>query len=243
MKEIKSILRNLNLFDRSGGPYEHEIEEELRFHLDMRAHDNLSAGMTPEEARADAVRRFGDYEIVKEACREISKEKLEGVMNTKAIKGIIWVILGLGLFLQIAGRNEDNSNAGLGFILIAVLARLFIFLKEQMVDRIDSRTNKGIIWFILGCGLMLRFFSGHHAIMNVGIFLIIIGVLWRVLIFLRKTQPDQQRIKTAEQIMISIPGVDTIAPEHYFIEQPLSQVPPHDQQGRTPVERLISDEE
>jgi len=241
MKPIKTILRNLSLFNRSGA-HEHEIEEELRFHLDMRAHDNLAAGMTPEEARADAIRRFGDYENVKEACREISKEKLEGVMNTKVIKGIIWVIVGLGLILQIAG-SEDNSTAGLGFILIAVLGRLFIFLKEQMVDTIDSRTNKGIIWFILGCGLMLRFFSGHHAIMNVGIFLIIIGILWRVLIFLRKTQPDQQRIKTAEQIMICIPGVDTIAPEYYFIEEPLSQVPPHDQQGRTPVERLISDEE
>src|SRR5215475_683277 len=146
MKPIKTILRNLSMFDRSGA-YEHEIEEELRFHLDMRAQDNLAAGMTRDEAHVDAMRRFGDYENIKEACREISNEKLEGVMNTKAIKGIIWVILGLGVFLQIAGRNEDNSTAGLGFILIAVLGRLFLFLKEQMVDTIDSRTNKGITWF------------------------------------------------------------------------------------------------
>jgi hypothetical protein len=264
MKPIKTILRNLSLFDRSGA-YEYEIEEELRFHLDMRAHDNLAAGMTKEEAHVDALRRFGDYENIKEACREISKEKLEGVMNMKAVKGIIWVILGLGLTLQLAGGNEDNSTAGLGFILIAALGRLFIFLKEQMVDTIDSRTNKGIIWFMLGCGLMLRLFSGHHAIMSVGLFLIIIGILWRLLIFLRKTQPDQQRIKTAEQIMLCIPGVDTIAPpqsnfieeplrqalahdqkgrpESYFIEEPLRQVPAHDQKGRTPVERLISDDE
>jgi hypothetical protein len=52
------------------------------------------------------------------------------------------------------------------------------------------------------------------------------------LIFLRTMSPDQQRIKAAEQIMLSIPAVDTIA-----------SVPPHDHNGRTPVERLISDEE
>ncbi|MCI0660308.1 MAG: permease prefix domain 1-containing protein [Acidobacteria bacterium] len=242
MKEIKNILRNLSLFDRSGA-HEHEIEEELRFHLEMRAHDNLASGMTSEEAQADAMRRFGNYEDVKAECRKISKERLEGVMNIKAIKGIIWLMLGAGLALHLAGGFEDDSRAGLGFILIAVIFRLFIFLKEQMVDTVDSKTNKVISWFILGCGLMLRLFGGHHAIMNVGIFLIIIGILWRVLIFLRKIQPDQQRIKTAEQIMICIPGVDTTAPEHYFIEEPLSQVPAHDQKGRTPVERLISDEE
>ena len=242
MKEIKTILRNLSLFDRSRA-HEHEIEEELRFHLDMRAHDNLASGMTSEEAHADAMRRFGNYEDVKAECHKISKERLEGVMNIKAIKGFIWLLLGGGLALQLASGSEDNSRAGLGFILIAVVIRLFIFLKEQMMDTIDSKINKAIVWFILGCGVMLRLFSGHHAVMNVGIFLIIIGILWRALIFLRKMQPDQQRIKTAEQIMVCIPGVDTTAPDHFFIEEPLSQVHPHDQKGRTPVERLISDEE
>lgn len=36
-----------------------EIDEELRYHLDARIADNLAAGMSPEEARNDARRRFG----------------------------------------------------------------------------------------------------------------------------------------------------------------------------------------
>jgi len=36
-----------------------EIEEELRYHINARAADNVARGMSPAEARADAVRRFG----------------------------------------------------------------------------------------------------------------------------------------------------------------------------------------
>ena len=37
----------------------HDIGEELRYHIEARTADNIAAGMTPEEARADALRRFG----------------------------------------------------------------------------------------------------------------------------------------------------------------------------------------
>src|SRR5712692_1392546 len=39
---------------------ERDVEDELRAHLEMRAQDNLAAGMSPEEARYDA-RRFGKF--------------------------------------------------------------------------------------------------------------------------------------------------------------------------------------
>jgi hypothetical protein len=37
-----------------------EIEAELRSHIEMRAADNMAAGMSPEEARRRAVPRFGN---------------------------------------------------------------------------------------------------------------------------------------------------------------------------------------
>src|SRR5208282_4299216 len=45
---------------------ERDVEDELRAHLEMRAQDNLAAGMSPEEARYDAQRRFGNSTLVKE---------------------------------------------------------------------------------------------------------------------------------------------------------------------------------
>ncbi len=54
-----SIMRRMwNLFRRSH--LEEEIDAELRSHIEMRTADNISAGMSPEEARRDAVLRFGN---------------------------------------------------------------------------------------------------------------------------------------------------------------------------------------
>lgn len=47
-----------------------EIDEELEFHLEMCIKDNIAAGMSAEEAKADAMRRFGNLQKVKSDCRE-----------------------------------------------------------------------------------------------------------------------------------------------------------------------------
>src|SRR5690242_10523646 len=48
-----------------------ELDEELRSHIEMRAADNLAAGMPPEEARYDARRRFGNASLLKEDTRRV----------------------------------------------------------------------------------------------------------------------------------------------------------------------------
>jgi putative ABC transport system permease protein len=48
-----------------------EIDEEMRFHIDMRAEENVRSGMSPEEARRDAERRFGRLTRVKEQGYEV----------------------------------------------------------------------------------------------------------------------------------------------------------------------------
>ncbi|PYS46750.1 MAG: hypothetical protein DMF68_18150 [Acidobacteria bacterium] len=50
---------------------EREMEEELRFHVRMRAEENARHGMTPEEAERAALRSFGRWARVKEACRDV----------------------------------------------------------------------------------------------------------------------------------------------------------------------------
>jgi predicted permease len=47
-----------------------EIDEELRFHLDRRAAENLAAGMAPVEAAREARKRFGNLQAMREICRE-----------------------------------------------------------------------------------------------------------------------------------------------------------------------------
>ena len=46
------------------------LDEELRFHLEARIADNVKAGMSPADARDDALRRFGNSTLAKEMTRD-----------------------------------------------------------------------------------------------------------------------------------------------------------------------------
>ena len=48
-----------------------DLEVEMRFHLDMKARDNRETGMSAEQARYAAQRRFGNATLLKEESREM----------------------------------------------------------------------------------------------------------------------------------------------------------------------------
>ena len=58
---------------RSERAIREELEEELRFHLEARAEDLMADGATPEEARAQALREFGDIEDARRYIRSLDR--------------------------------------------------------------------------------------------------------------------------------------------------------------------------
>jgi predicted permease len=50
-----------------------EVDEELAFHVEMRVRELVARGMSPDAARADALRRFGDLAMVMTVCRRIGE--------------------------------------------------------------------------------------------------------------------------------------------------------------------------
>jgi hypothetical protein len=50
-----------------------EVEEELRFHVQMRMKANIEKGMTLDEAQLAARQSFGDLDRVKVSCCEIKR--------------------------------------------------------------------------------------------------------------------------------------------------------------------------
>jgi hypothetical protein len=49
---------------------ERELAEEFESHLGMQIEDNLRAGMSPEQARREALMKSGGLETSKESCRD-----------------------------------------------------------------------------------------------------------------------------------------------------------------------------
>jgi predicted permease len=47
-----------------------EVDEELRLHLELRERELRARGLSPEEARREARRRFGDVDFTRRYCRE-----------------------------------------------------------------------------------------------------------------------------------------------------------------------------
>jgi putative ABC transport system permease protein len=82
---------------------ERDLEEELRFHVDMQVQQNLARGMTLDEAREAAYRSFGGYERVKEQCRDARGARFMEMLAQD---------------LRFAGRT---LRANPGFTLVAVL--------------------------------------------------------------------------------------------------------------------------
>src|SRR5439155_7266509 len=55
---------------------ERDLNDELQLHLEMKARENIEAGMTPEEARYAALQAFGGVEQRKEECRDADRLRL-----------------------------------------------------------------------------------------------------------------------------------------------------------------------
>jgi len=69
MRKLRGwIIRFAGFFNRQRK--DHELLKEIESHLQMHIEDNLRMGMTPEEARRQAMIKLGGVELTKEGCRD-----------------------------------------------------------------------------------------------------------------------------------------------------------------------------
>src|SRR5271168_2525224 len=69
MKQLRAFLLRLRGFFHSATG-DRELAREMESHLQLHTDENLRAGMTPEEARRNALLKLGGVEQTKEAYRD-----------------------------------------------------------------------------------------------------------------------------------------------------------------------------
>ncbi len=68
--KLSQLWRRLLFYFRRD-QFDRELEEEMRFHLEMKAEENLAASVSPEEARYAAQRQFGNQTLLWEESRDM----------------------------------------------------------------------------------------------------------------------------------------------------------------------------
>ncbi|HEY9226600.1 MAG TPA: ADOP family duplicated permease, partial [Gemmatimonadaceae bacterium] len=73
MKGIRRLLR----ITRTRTGIDRAVEDELRFHFEMTMRELMAGGMTPDDARKEAERRFGDVERTRDKLKTIDRALAE----------------------------------------------------------------------------------------------------------------------------------------------------------------------
>jgi len=121
---------------------ERELDDEMRFHLERQIADFIRDGLSPEAARAAALRAFGGVEQSKEACRDARglrwlhelrqdlRYALRVVRKHAGLTAVIVVTLGVGI----------GANTALFGVVDAVLLKPLPFPDAQQLVVVKERT-------------------------------------------------------------------------------------------------------
>ena len=134
-------MRNLlNLFKRKS-TIEEEVDEELRFHLDMQTDNYSIRGLSREDSKAMAEKRFGDVEKIRTECVRISSGKtvLLWILNS-----VFLFSLFAGLVLRVLAPELHVRRIGVVMMMIGGLGVLFVYAKQAgaMVFKTDAKLFK-----------------------------------------------------------------------------------------------------
>jgi len=115
-----------------------EVEEELRLHIDLIFHENIKRGLSPEEARAATLKRFGNLDQVKNECVEICRRSSR---LQRALKSGLILLALTGLIISFTGADFHVAHIGDTLIMIAIAARLLLYVRSLTPSRFLAGNN------------------------------------------------------------------------------------------------------
>ena len=111
-----------------------EVDDELSFHLEMRAQRLIAAGWTPDAARQEALRQFGDVDSVRQDC-VVMDEQRERAMERANVMGEL--LQDISYALRTLRRNAGFTTVIVGALALGIGANTAIF---TLVDAVVVRS-------------------------------------------------------------------------------------------------------
>lgn len=104
-----------------------DVEEELQFHIDMLESKYALQGLPAADAKAAALKRFGNLQKVKKQCVDITKRS----SFLRRVLKLVLILLALtGLAIHILSPDFKVARIGSTLIMIAVSGRLLLYVHE-----------------------------------------------------------------------------------------------------------------
>ena len=139
---------------------EQEVDAELAFHVEMTIQMLVAQGMTPEAARAEAVRRFGVIAVVSAECRRFGRDRDRSPSRAEYFAELRQ---DLGFAVRQLGRARGFAATAAGTLALEIGATVAVFSASRSEDVSASSlsawsrdsSSSASTFLACSCGVML----------------------------------------------------------------------------------------
>lgn len=133
----------LNRIRRGKSSIENDVDDELRFHLEMRAEEYERRGIARDKSEAMAKKRFGNIKKVRSECIQISARSS---LLTWLLNMVFLINLIVGLMLRVFVPQTQVNRIGDVMMMIGGLGILLVYAKHagSRILSSDQETRLGL---------------------------------------------------------------------------------------------------
>jgi hypothetical protein len=112
-----------------------EIDEELRFHIDLLTDEHCLLDVPFAEARDAALKRFGNVEQIKNECVEISRRRHPAM---RLLKSFLLLLFMTGVLVRVFSPEYHLTRVGDILMAVGALGRLWLYVRGLNPSRFLS---------------------------------------------------------------------------------------------------------